>query len=66
MSSTRNLIMEPKETVLQTLKNSGKPLKGGEIAEISGLDKKAVDKAIKQLKTEDLIEVPKRCFYQAK
>ena len=58
--------MEPKETVLQTLKNSGKPLKGGEIAEISGLDKKAVDKAIKQLKTEDLIEVPKRCFYQAK
>lgn len=58
--------MEPKETVLQTLKNSSKPLKGGEIAEISGLDKKAVDKAIKQLKTEDLIEVPKRCFYQAK
>lgn len=58
--------MEPKETVLQTLKNSDKPLKGGEIAEISGLDKKAVDKAIKQLKTEDLIEVPKRCFYQAK
>lgn len=58
--------MEPKATVLNTLKNSDKPLKGGEIAEISGLEKKVVDKAIKELKTENLIEVPKRCFYQAK
>ena len=58
--------MEPKETVLQTLINSDKPLKGGEIAELSGLEKKAVDKAIKQLKADDLIEVPKRCFYAAK
>ena len=58
--------MEPKETVLQTLKNSDKPLKGGEIVELSGLEKKAVDKAIKQLKADDLIEVPKRCFYAAK
>lgn len=58
--------MEPKETVLQTLKNSDKPLKGGEIAELSGLDKKDVDKVIKQLKTEGLVDVPKRCFYAAK
>lgn len=58
--------MEPATTVLQTLKNTDKPLKGAEIAEICGLDKKAVDKAVKQLKTEDLIEVPKRCFYAAK
>lgn len=58
--------MEIKEKVLDTLKSSDKPLKGGEIAEISGLDKKDVDKAIKQLKTEDLIDVPKRCYYCAK
>lgn len=58
--------MEIKDKVLETLKTSDKPLKGGEIAEISGLAKKDVDKAIKQLKTEDLIEVPKRCFYSAK
>jgi len=32
--------MEPKETVLKTLKDSNKPLKGGEIAEISGLENK--------------------------
>ena len=57
--------MNPKETVLKTIKDSDIPLKGGEIAEISGLEKKAVDKAIKELKTEGLIEVPKRCFYSA-
>ncbi len=58
--------METKEKVLETLKNSDKPLKGGEIAEISGIEKKAVDKAIKQLKTEGLIESPRRCFYAAR
>ncbi|MEE4259966.1 MAG: HTH domain-containing protein [Bacteroidales bacterium] len=58
--------MEAKDKVLATLKKSDQPLKGGEIAEISGLDKKEVDKAIKTLKTEGLIDSPKRCFYAAK
>lgn len=58
--------MDAKETVLQTLRKAGKALKGGEIAEISGLDKKSVDKAIKQLQIQNLIEVPKRCYYVAK
>ncbi len=58
--------MEAKEKVLKTLKDSDKPLKGAEIAELSRLDKKIVDKAIKQLKADNLIEVPKRCFYAAK
>lgn len=57
--------MEIKEIVLKTLIESPEPLKGGEIAEKSGLDKKDVDKAIKQLKTEELIYSPKRCFYDA-
>jgi len=58
--------MEAKEKVLDTLKKSDQPLKGGEIAEKSGLDKKDVDKVIKLLKTEGLIDSPKRCFYTAK
>jgi biotin operon repressor len=57
--------MENIELVLKTLKESGKPLKGGEISELTGLDKKNVDKAIKQLKAEGKITVPKRCFYEA-
>lgn len=58
--------MEIKELVLKTLKESGQPLKGGEIAGIAGVDKKEVDKAIKVLKKEELIFSPKRCFYDAK
>jgi len=51
------------EHVLETLKNAEAPLKAGEIAEISGLDKKEVDKAIKKLKADGAITSPKRCFY---
>ena len=32
--------MEEKQKVLETLKNSDQPLKGGEIAELSGIEKK--------------------------
>jgi hypothetical protein len=31
--------LEPKENLLETLKQSNKPLQGGEITEISGLEK---------------------------
>lgn len=58
--------MEIKEIVLNALKESGKPLKAGEIASLSGQDKAAVDKAIKVLVKEDLVSSPVRCFYQAK
>jgi len=40
------------DKVLQTLKEAGKPLKAGEIAEISGLERKEVDKAMKELKKD--------------
>ena len=58
--------MENVELVFKTFMESEKPLKGGEVAEISGLDKKEVDKAIKLLKKEEKIISPKRCFYEAK
>ena len=38
-------------------------MKGGEIAEVSGVDKKEVDKAIKKLVAEGKINSPIRCFY---
>ncbi len=54
------------EKVLQALQTAGKPLKAGEIAEASGLDKKEVDKAMKVLKKEEKIISPKRCFWEPK
>ena len=42
--------MEVKEKVLATMKEAGEPMNAGKIAELSGIDRKEVDKAMKQLK----------------
>jgi len=55
--------MDAKEAVLKALKEAGKPLRPGDIAEAAGLDKEDVSKAIKELKKEEKIDSPKRCFY---
>lgn len=55
--------MENKNKILEAFKNSAKELKPGEIAELTGLDKKEVDKLIKSLKEEGKIHSPKRCYY---
>jgi len=55
--------MSVEEKVLKAMEEAGRPLKTGEIAEITGLDKKEVEKAIKKLKKEGKIESPKRCYY---
>jgi hypothetical protein len=56
--------MENIELVLSTMKNAGKALSAGQISEISGLDRKEVDKVMKTLKTEAKIVSPKNCYWQ--
>lgn len=58
--------MEDKNKVLEAMSNAGKALKSGEIAELSGLDKKTVDKIMNELKKEDQIVSPKRCYWEPK
>ena len=53
--------MNAKETVLAVMKQAGAPLNAGKIAELSGLDRKEVDKAMKELKEEGTIVSPVRC-----
>lgn len=55
-----------KEIVVNTIKAAKKPLKPGEIAELAGISKSDVDKAINDLKKEERIYSPKRCFYDVK
>ena len=50
--------MEVKDKVLATMKEAGQPLNAGKIAELSGLDRKEVDKAMKQLKAEGESSLP--------
>ena len=54
--------MDAKEMVLHTLKENSEPMKAGEIAEKSGLDKKEVDKAIQALKAEEVMFLPNVVF----
>lgn len=58
--------MDDKNRVLEAMSNAGKALKSGEIAELSGLDKKTVDKIMNELKKEDRIVSPKRCYWEPK
>lgn len=52
--------------VISTLKKEGRPLKSGEIAELAGIEKTAVDKVIKKLKADGTVDSPKRCYYSLK
>ena len=56
--------METKEKVLATMKEIGEPVNAGKIAELSGLDRKEVDKAMKVLKEEGAIVSPMRCKWE--
>jgi len=58
--------MESNELVLKTISKASKPLKGGEIAELSKLDKKIVDKSLKDLVKEGKVFSPQRCYYDIK
>lgn len=56
--------MEPKQQVLDAMKLAGEPVNAGALVELTGLDRKAVDKVLAQLKKTGEIVSPKRCFWQ--
>ena len=60
----QTIIMATKDTVLETMRQAGTPLAAGKIAELSGLDRKEVDKAMKELKAEGAIVSPVRCKWE--
>ena len=57
--------MDTLQKVLETFQASSEPLNAGKVAELSGLDRKEVDKAMAKLKAAGKIESPKRCYWQA-
>ena len=56
----KDKIME-KELVLKTMREAGKPIAAGEVATLSGLDRKVVDKVFAELKKTGEIVSPVRC-----
>ena len=56
--------MEAKEQVLNAMREVGAPVNAGKVAEMTGLDRKVVDKAFADLKKEGAIVSPVRCKWQ--
>jgi len=56
--------MNAEEKVLSAMQKAGEPLNAGKIAELTGLDRKDVDKAMKLLKESGSIVSPKRCYWE--
>ena len=58
--------MNDKEKVIEAMKKAKKPVSAGEVTELSGLDRKIVDKIFKELKQEEMIISPIRCKWELK
>jgi Mn-dependent DtxR family transcriptional regulator len=49
--------------VYDAMVQAGKPVRPGDIAEMTGIDKKEVSKIIQELKKEGKVLSPKRCYW---
>ena len=56
--------MNEKEIILEAMKKAGEPLNAGKIAELTGLDRKVVDKAMADMKKDGSIISPVRCKWE--
>ncbi|MFT4145761.1 MAG: transcriptional regulator [Mobilitalea sp.] len=56
--------MSVKDKVLEVMMTAGKPVSAEEVEKLSGLDRKEVDNAFKELKKENAIVSPIRCKWE--
>ena len=56
--------MIEKETILKAMKKAGEPLSAGKVSELTGLDRKVVDKAFAEMKKDGIIVSPVRCKWE--
>ena len=56
--------MAEKEKILEAMKKAGEPVNAGKVAELTGLDRKDVDKAFAALKKDGAIVSPVRCKWE--
>ncbi len=53
-----------REVILEAMKTAGVPLNAGKVAELTGLDRKVVDKAFAAMKKDGSIVSPVRCKWE--
>lgn len=56
--------MDNKAIILEAMKKAGEPLNAGKVAELTGLDRKEVDKAFNEIKKDGSIVSPVRCKWE--
>jgi len=56
--------MSEKEQILEAMKQANEPLNAGKIAELTGLDRKVVDKTMTAMKKDGSIISPVRCKWE--
>ena len=56
--------MNEREMILDAMKKAGKPLNAGKVADLTGLDRKVVDKAFAAMKKDGSIVSPVRCMWE--
>ena len=57
--------MSTEDKILDMLKSKTDPMSAGQLADATGIDRKAIDKAMNTLKKEGKIVSPKRCYWTA-
>ena len=56
--------MSEKEIILEAMKKAKEPLNAGKVAELTGLDRKVVDKAFAEKKKDGIIVSSVRCKWE--
>jgi len=56
--------MSDRDIILEAMKKAGEPLNAGKVAELTGLDRKAVDRAFAEMKKDGTIVSPVRCKWE--
>ena len=64
MKTQEEYIMDEKQQILEAMKKAGEPLNAGKIAELTGLDRKVVDKTMTAMKKDGSIVSPVRCKWE--
>jgi DNA-binding IscR family transcriptional regulator len=64
MINKEGFSMNEKSTILEAMKKAGEPLNAGKIAELTGLDRKVVDKVMAEMKKDGSIVSPVRCKWE--
>ncbi|HOE56621.1 MAG TPA: MarR family transcriptional regulator [Bacillota bacterium] len=58
--------MDNYKVILEYFNNADKPVNAGQVATATGIERKEVDKVMSELKKEEKIVSPKRCYWEIK